>query len=227
MEALLPWLPVVLALSANSPYLAGAETGLLSTRAEVLATLPRSGAPPAFGSYAGWERFVERFRGTGIALADDYKSFWWDVRPHPRLGTLEIRMADQPTRLSLTGAFVGLLQALCKTLAARAGDVTAAERGDYQQNRWAAARLGPRARLIHPAGDRSAPADELFDELRSLVAPAVEELGTADLLVFDPGRCEADRQLEIGRRDGLEALCADIVERTASDPPPAAALRDP
>ena len=217
MEALLPWLPVVLALSANSPYLSGAETGLLSTRAEILATLPRSGAPPAFGSYAGWERFVERLARSGIPLADNYKGFWWDVRPHPWLGTLEIRMPDQPTALELTGAFVALLQALCKTLAERDEDVPPAERGDYQQNRWAASRLGPRAELIHPDGERTAAANELFADLRDLVAGAADELGSAHLLAFEPERCEADRQLAVGRERGLEAVCADLVERTRSE----------
>ena len=63
METILPWLPLVLALSANSPYLAGRETGMLSTRAEVLGLLPRRGAPPAFRDYAGWEAFIERDDG--------------------------------------------------------------------------------------------------------------------------------------------------------------------
>ena len=214
MERLLPWLPVVLALSANSPYLAGGETGLLSTRAEVLATLPRSGAPPAFGSYASWERFVERIQATGLPLTDTYKSFWWDVRPHPWLGTLEVRMPDQPTAVATTGAFVALLQALCKTLAERGDELASAERGDYQQNRWAAARFGPRAQLIHPAGDRAVPAGELVRELLELVGPAAAELGSSELLRFDADRCEADRQLELGRREGLQALCADLVERS-------------
>jgi glutamate---cysteine ligase / carboxylate-amine ligase len=214
MEALLPWLPVVLALSANSPYLAGAETGMFSTRAEILGTLPRSGAPPAFGSYAAWERFVERFHGTRLPLTANYKSFWWDVRPHPWLGTLEIRMPDQPTSLALSGAFVALLQALCKTIVERGEPVTPAERGDYQQNRWAAARFGPRAQLIHPDGDRIVPADELFGELRGLVEPALRELGSEELVKLNPTFCEADRQLKIGQRDGLRALCADLVERS-------------
>jgi carboxylate-amine ligase len=204
----------VLAVSANSPYLAGAETGLLSTRAEVLGTLPRSGAPPVFGSYAGWERFIERIHGTGLPLTSNYKSFWWDVRPHPWLGTLEIRMPDQPTALALSGAFVALMQALCKTIVEADGRRSPAERGDYQQNRWAAARFGPRAQLIHPDGHRVMAADELFAELRTLVGPAVDELETAKLLVFDPVRCEADLQLESGRAHGLEALCAELVERS-------------
>ena len=100
LEGVLPWLPLVLALSANSPYLAGEETGLASARAEVLALLPRASAPPVFGSYAEWEAFVERF--VRIGLADGYTRFWWDIRPHPRFGTLEVRAPDQPTAVELT-----------------------------------------------------------------------------------------------------------------------------
>jgi glutamate---cysteine ligase / carboxylate-amine ligase len=212
LEGVLPWLPIVLALSANSPYLAGAEAGMLSARAEVLSLLPRRGAPPAFDGYGGWERFVERLVASG--LVRDYTAIWWDVRPHPRFGTLEIRMPDQPTSVAFTGAFVALLQALCKTLAEGGPPRGPAERGDYQQNRWAAARFGPRAQLIRPDGDRAVPVDALFGELSDLVGPTARELGSADLLVLDPAQCEADRQLEIGRRDGLDALCADLVERS-------------
>src|SRR5205823_12849901 len=113
LEGVLAWLPVVLALSANSPFLAGDETGLCSSRAEVLAQLPRASAPPVFDSYAEWEAFVERF--VRIGLADGYTRFWWDIRPHPRFGTLEIRAPDQPTAVELPGAFAALLQALCLT----------------------------------------------------------------------------------------------------------------
>ena len=135
----------MLALSANSPYLAGRATGLASNRAEVLAQLPRAGAPPAFGSYGAWEGFVERLIGLG--LADDYTRFWWDVRPHPRFGTLEIRMPDQPTSLAVTVALSALLQALCASVELEAA--RPADRGDYAQNRWAALRFGTAAELIH------------------------------------------------------------------------------
>ena len=113
LEGVLPWLPLVLALSANSPYLVGEETGLASARAEVLAQLPRAAAPPVFASYANWEAFVERY--VRLGLADGYTRFWWDARPHPKFGTLEIRAPDQPTAVELSGAFTALLQALCKT----------------------------------------------------------------------------------------------------------------
>jgi carboxylate-amine ligase len=210
LEGSLAWLPLVLALSANSPYLSGAETGHVSVRAQVLAELPRAGAPPVFAAYADWERFVERYLELG--LVDGYTRFWWDIRPHPAFGTLEIRMPDQPTAVELTVALAALLQALCVAALERPFP---ADRGDYAQNRWAALHSGPRAKLIHPSGDRLAGVPELAQELLELVGPAAEELGTLELLrALDGSRCEADRQLELGRAEGLEAVCADLVKRT-------------
>jgi len=212
LEGVLPWLPVVLALSANSPFLAGEETGLMSARAEVLAQLPRAGAPPIFGSYAEWEAFVERFERIG--LADGYTRFWWDARPHPQFGTLEVRAPDQPTDISLTGAYAALLQALGRTAVERP-PTGPYNRGDYAQNRWAALRFGPRAELIHPDGERLVRASELGAELLELVEPAARELGSAELLArIDPAVCEGDRQLEVGRAESVEAVVADVAERT-------------
>src|SRR5580765_7742144 len=212
LEGVLPWLPLVLALSANSPYLAGEETGLASARAEVLALLPRAAAPPVFGSYAEWEAFVERF--VRIGLADGYTRFWWDIRPHPRFGTLEVRAPDQPTAVENTAAFAALLQALCVTVL-EGPPPAPANRGDYAQNRWAALRFGPRAELIHPDGERLVGVEELTHELLALIEPAVRVLGSARALeVLDPRTCEGDRQLEVGREHGLQAVAADTAERT-------------
>src|SRR5919202_1946747 len=141
LEAALPWLPLVLALSANSPYAAGRETGLASARAEILALLPRSGAPPAFGAYAEWERFAERL--VELGLADAVTRIWWDVRPHPRWGTLELRMPDQPTAVGDTVALAALFQALVASADGRGPD--AADRGIYAKNCWAAIRFGREA----------------------------------------------------------------------------------
>ncbi len=201
MEAILPWLPLVLALSANSPYFEGRETGMMSVRAEVLGFLPRRGAPPAVQSYAEWERFVERM--TAIGLAADYTSFWWDVRPHPRFGTLEVRVPDQATSLAKTSAFVRLIHDLCAwALDAPPRPFDPAERGIYDQNRWAASRFGPHGKLIHPDRDEALSVSELLHELPVQTA-------------LDASSCEADRQLEIGRADGLRAVCADLVARTS------------
>ena len=96
LEGVLPWLPLLLALSANSPYLVGEETGLASARAEVLAQLPRAAAPPVFASYANWEAFVERY--VRLGLADGYTRFWWDVASAPEVrdpGDPRSRPADR------------------------------------------------------------------------------------------------------------------------------------
>ncbi len=190
LEAILPWLPVVLALSANSPFVEGEATGMWSNRAPILAELPRSGAPPAFRSYDDWEAWVERLEKIGVLA--DYTRVWWDVRPHPRFGTLEVRMPDQPTALDRTALLATAIRRLAEAAPRREADPTA--RGDYAQNRWAAARYGLDAELIHPDGDRSATARELAREL----------------LGEEPPEPEAARQLEVGSA----AAAADLVERT-------------
>jgi carboxylate-amine ligase len=200
LEAALPWLPLVLAVSANSPYRAGEESGLASTRGEILALLPRAGAPPAFASYEEWEAFAERL--VALGLADAYTRIWWDVRPHPRYGTLEIRMPDQPTRLGATAAVAEVVHALVKSDGAHGP----ADRGAYAENRWAALRFGREARLIHPDGTRLAGVGELLDEL-------AEQLGAK---VVDPARSldQAGEQLALGRAEGLHALRRRLIELT-------------
>jgi glutamate---cysteine ligase / carboxylate-amine ligase len=199
LEAVLPWLPVLLAVSANSPYAAGAETGLASTRAELLALLPRSGAPPVFASYAAWEHFAERL--VVLGLADEITRIWWDIRPHPRYGTLEVRMPDQPTRLAATVAFAELVRALV----AGGGTRAPADRGLYEQNRWAALRFGPTAELVHPEREDLAPARELLAELGAELDVDVRGLAALD---------QAEEQLEVGRGAGLRAVEERIVALT-------------
>ncbi len=155
LEAVLPWLPVVLALSVNSPFVDGEPTGMLSNRAAILAELPRGGAPPSFAGYDGWEEWVERLVRLGVM--PDYTRVWWDARPHPRLGTLEIRVADQPTALERTRLIVGLVRELVATappataLARRLppeplGGGALRSRCDAAPPERARRRLGPRAR---------------------------------------------------------------------------------
>ncbi|HEX2292190.1 MAG TPA: YbdK family carboxylate-amine ligase [Gaiellaceae bacterium] len=193
LETILPWLPLVLALSANSPYLAGRVTGLASNRAEILAQLPRSAAPPAFDSYATWAAWIQALVATG--LMKEYTQVWWDVRPHPRFGTIEIRMPDQPTDLGRTAAFVELLRNLCEwALEDPAG--APADRGVYQQNRWAAARFGPDAELVF--GGRLVRARDLHAEL-----PFASPL--------DASVSEAELQLD---QPDPAAAASDIVART-------------
>ncbi|HEX4680081.1 MAG TPA: YbdK family carboxylate-amine ligase [Gaiellaceae bacterium] len=215
LDAIVPWLPVVLALSANSPWYAGVLNGMASNRAPVLAELPRAGVPPAFASYAEWETWVERLVRLGVT--EDYTRIWWDVRPHPKLGTLEVRVADQPTDVRLSAAFTALLQALCAT--ALAGGLPSDHsalgdrgRADYIQNRWSAARFGPRAKLLHPDGQSYVLAADLAAELLALVRPAARELGGETFLDrIDPFTCEADLQLT---SDTAQEATAELVTRT-------------
>jgi carboxylate-amine ligase len=200
LDAILPWLPVVLALSTNSPWFAGELTGMASNRAPILAELPRAGAPPAFATYAEWESWVERLARLGVT--EEYTRIWWDVRPHPRFGTIEVRVPDQPTDVHLSAAFAALLQALCATaleggLPANALPLADRGRADYAQNRWAAARFGLRGDLLHPDGERLVPASELGAQLIELVRPAARVLGGEALLDrIDPTASEADVQLQ-------------------------------
>jgi carboxylate-amine ligase len=187
LEAVLPWLPVVLAQAANSPFADGETTGMLSNRVGILAELPRSGVPPAFGSYGAWEGWVERLVQLGVI--DDETRIWWDVRPHPRLGTIEIRVADQPTSLERTGLVVRMLRDLVEHAAPRVAD-----RGHYLQNRFEAAHRGLDAELVHPDGDRVATARELAREL----------------LGEEPPEPEAHAQL------AASDVAADLVARTVA-----------
>src|SRR5262249_33279176 len=132
----------------------------------------------------------------------DYTRIWWDIRPHPKLGTLEIRMPDQPTDVRRTALFAELLQKLSNRLLLEgAGDVPAADRSDYHYNRWAAARFGPDAELIAPDGERVATAAELGRELL--------ELTGVDGVDLAHGEGELQRRFD----DPREAT-ADLVERS-------------
>jgi carboxylate-amine ligase len=169
LEAVLPWLPVVLALSVNSPFVEGRSTGMLSNRASILAELPRGGAPPSFDGYDAWEAWVERLVRLGVM--PDYTRVWWDARPHPRLGTLEIRVADQPTAL----ARVQLIVQVVRDLVAHA-PASDAPRADYLQNRWSASRSGLDALLLHPDGKQAVSARDLARELLGAEPPEPEAL---------------------------------------------------
>jgi carboxylate-amine ligase len=200
LEHFIPWLPVILALSANSPWFEGQRTGLMSTRAEILGLLPRHGAPPRFETWADWERLVRRFVEAGVVPG--YGAIHWDIRPHPKFGTLEIRMPDQPTDAARTGALVAFVRALAAwALEQPPASPSAGDRAVFMQNRWAASRFGPRAELIHPEQEGAkATALDLYGQL-------AERIGADPL----DGACEADVQLSF---DDPHEAAADIVRRS-------------
>jgi carboxylate-amine ligase len=182
-------LPEFLALSANSPFWGGRATGLASARAKIFEGFPRSGIPPAFASFEEFERLVER--GVRTGSFPDYTYLWWDVRPHPRIGTVELRICDAQTRLSNVAVVVALAQSLVATLGDRF------ERGErprpepdlfLEENKWQATRDGLDARLIDLASDSRVAARDAVLALAEQCRPKAKELG-------------CDREL-----DGIDAL---------------------
>jgi glutamate---cysteine ligase / carboxylate-amine ligase len=214
-------LPILLALSANSPFWRGVPTGLMSTRTPIFKTFPRVGIPPRYESWADFESRVE-FMVEAKAV-DDYTYFWWDVRPHPNLGTVEVRVCDAQTRLEHTIALAALVQSMCKELAEHyeAGyELSAYPPELLEENKWLAARYGIEGELVDlPQSSRVAARDlgrRLLERLRSHARElgCERELeGIEDMIESGTG---AQRQLAVWRGDrDLRTLVRKIVEATA------------
>ena len=143
VNGLIVHLPELVALSASSPFWRGEATGLHSSRHMVFASFPRSGPPPRFRDYADYAGVVNQLEKTGCIA--DYTHIWWDIRLHPRLGTIEIRICDAVTRLDDVIAITAYCQALVKHYADRydAGEqVPSFHRILTTENKWLAARYG-------------------------------------------------------------------------------------
>ena len=217
------WLPELLALSANSPFWHGRDTGLASTRSKVFDAFPRSGLPPAFASFEEFELLIER--GVRTGSFEDYTFIWWDLRPHPKLGTIEIRVCDGQTRLeSLTG-LVALVQSLAATLAERYerdGALPIQPRTLVEENKWRAARYGLDADLIDLEHDEQRPAREAVIALVELAEPAARRLGCEDELAEVERLCArgsgADEQRRVEQEEGsLLAVAKWLAEQTVAD----------
>jgi glutamate---cysteine ligase / carboxylate-amine ligase len=174
------WLPELLALSANSPFWQARSTGLASTRTKVFETFPRSGLPPAFGSFEEFELIVDR--GVRTNSFRDYTYIWWDLRPHPRLGTIEVRICDAQTRLESVAGIVALIQGLAATLADRferdgGGALPIQPAPLIAENKWRAVRYGLDGELIDLEHDTERPARDAVAALLELAGPAAERLG--------------------------------------------------
>jgi carboxylate-amine ligase len=195
-NALRTHVPVLLALSANSPYWQAHDTGLASTRSKVFETMPRSGLPPRFDSFAEFEELVAR--GQAVGFFEDYTFLWWDVRPHPKLGTVEIRAFDAQTRLENVAALAALVQSLAATYASDAPRPQ--PRTLIAENKWRAARYGLDAELVDLATDRSRPAREAVAELVGHAAPAAERLGCSRELKGLTALCERGAGADEQRR---------------------------
>ncbi|HYA08418.1 MAG TPA: glutamate--cysteine ligase [Gaiellaceae bacterium] len=216
-------LPELLALSANSPFWQGRPTGLASTRAHILEDLPRTGLPPTLVSFANFEHLVER--GVRAGCFPDYTHIWWDIRPHPRYGTIEVRICDAQTRIENVSAIAALVQSLVATLgsAFECGEMPRTSPDILlEENRWRATRDGLEARLIDVAQDTERPAGDAIRALVDRCAPAADALGCAEELelveqILDGGN-GADTQRRIYDETGdLRAVARWIAERTAPE----------
>jgi glutamate---cysteine ligase / carboxylate-amine ligase len=222
-NALRTRLPELLALSANSPFWQGRETGLDSTRLKLFDSFPRSGLPPAFASWDEFRALVERAARTNSF--PDHTFIWWDLRPHPKLGTIEIRICDVQTRLASTGALAALVQALAATLAEtleRDGRLLVEDATLVAENRWRAVRRGLDAELIWFERDEERPAREAVRELVELARPAARKLGGERALdeverICERGTGADEQRREREERGSLLGVAQWLTEQTVAD----------
>jgi glutamate---cysteine ligase / carboxylate-amine ligase len=220
-NALRTWLPELLALSANSPFWQGRDTGLASTRSKIFDAFPRSGIPPAFSSFEEWELTMDR--GSRLGFFDDYTYVWWDLRLHPQLGTIEIRICDGQTRLASTAGIVALVQGLVASLSdryERDGALPIQPVMLIAENKWRAVRYGLDADLVDLERDEERPAREAILELVERAAPHAQRLGSAHELAEVERICRrgsgADEQRAVFDRDrSLLAVVRRLAELTA------------
>jgi carboxylate-amine ligase len=216
-------LPVLLALSANSPFWRGDGTGMASTRLPIFRAFPRVGVPPSYRDWADYEREIEFMVSSGVM--EDYTFLWYDVRPHPKLGTVEIRACDAQTRVEHTLGLAALIQAMVRELAEHFDE--GRHLGDYpwqmlDENRWLAARHGLEGELVDlPSNERVATkalARRLLDRLHEHAQDlgSADELdGIQDLLVRGNG---AARQVIVYEANhDLREVMAEIVAATVGD----------
>jgi glutamate---cysteine ligase / carboxylate-amine ligase len=142
-------MPLLLALSANSPFWRADATGLLSTRTPIFRAFPRVGIPPRYEDFDDWSRRIKFMTESGVV--EDYTYLWYDVRPHPMFGTVEVRVFDAQTRVEHTVALAALTQALIKEIAEHFEAGKELSRYPYEmldENKWLAARHGLEGELV-------------------------------------------------------------------------------
>ena len=173
------FLPHLYALSTNSPFWVGRNTGLKGYRLKVFERFPRTGTPDAFESLSEYEDFLKLLIKTGCV--DNAKKIWWDIRLHPFFDTLEIRICDAQSRVDDTMALAALIQAIVVKLhkLQRANlSFRIYRRRLIDENRWRASRYGLEGKMIDFGRETEVETRELFEELLEFVAAEVDELGT-------------------------------------------------
>jgi glutamate---cysteine ligase / carboxylate-amine ligase len=202
------FLPELLALSANSPFWHGRKTGLASTRIKVFDSFPRSGLPPSFASFEEFELLVER--GVKTNSFEDYTYIWWDLRPHPKFGTIEIRICDAQTRLDSIAPIVALAQSVVASFAA-----------DFDEGRPLPSRYGLGAQLIDLERDTERTVPAAVRSLADWCEPAAKKLGCSRelgqveaLLERGNGADEQGRVYE--ETESLLAVAQRLAEQTVA-----------
>ncbi len=197
--------PVLLALSANSPFWNGFDTGLASARAKVFENLPNTGVPSAFEDFEAFQRYERRMVEHGSI--EDRGELWFDVRPHTVHGTVEVRAPDAQADPEATLAFVEYVHALVVDLAERYDDgesTPTLRRELLDENKWRAIRHGHDAGFVAHDGEGTIALPELVDA-------ECDRLGVSGIRDVLDGESGSDRQRRIREEDGIDALCADLV----------------
>jgi glutamate---cysteine ligase / carboxylate-amine ligase len=215
--------PLLLALSANSPFWRGQETGLASTRMPIFRQFPRVGMPPA---YDGWKDFEERI---GFMIEsktiEDYTYLWYDVRPHPNFGTVEIRAMDGQTRVEHTLALAALIQAMVKELAEHFEAGEALARYPFEmldENRWIAARHGLGGEMVDLPSFERVPTKALGRRLYDRLFEHAQDLGSADDFegvddLLERGNGAHRQQVVYEANHDLNEVVREIADATVPD----------
>lgn len=207
-------LSLLQALTANSPFWRGVDSGLASARSAVVHTYPRFEMPRKFRDYEDFCRVADQL--IAAAGVDDYTYIWWDVRPHPRLGTVEVRGMDVPTDVATSAAVAALIQALAAKEIERPAtpDLT---REALEESYYQASRYGLGARLLVDE-ETAASAVEVATDTLDEVRPYARELGSEDALieierVIREGN-GADDQRRVHAAAGMDGLLEYLLEET-------------
>jgi glutamate---cysteine ligase / carboxylate-amine ligase len=215
-NALRAYLPELAALGANAPFYAGADTGLQSIRPKLADVLPRQGIPPAL---SGMDELAAALNWAARAgVLSTPRQWWWELRLHPLLGTIEVRVLDAQTTVHETAALAAVTQALCVWLGRRhdADDLPPpAPSWRIVENRWSACRHSVHGYLADLSTGRPVPARERLETLLADLAPVARELGCVAELASARRLIEApapDRQREIAAERGLRGLVAWLAE---------------
>lgn len=220
MNTIRYFLPHIFALSTNSPFWLGRDTGLKSYRSKVFDRFPRTGLPDYFNSYAEFEAYVSLLIKT--KSIDDAKKIWWDARLHPHFNTLEVRICDIPMRVDETLALAALIQAVVAKLYLlfRLNMGFRLYRRIYlNENRWRAARYGIDGKMIDFGKQEEVPIRDLIRELLEFVDDVLDDLNCrADVAyintILEMGT-GADRQLKVYRDTGdLQRVVDLVIEET-------------